>query len=613
MTKDVIPPNLKEDSMKSLIVFACKLLEELGSLCLVSTERDIKTVTSRFEDEGLSFLTITLPSFSKSLEKAIDLGRVEHSHFDPTWGFRGGVPKFLSGFLALIFDPTSGVLLAQPSITAIRAIRQFSLLLGKLEIPCSEERTRAAFDKYVECESEIRRTDQNLSSSSKREFEVMALRLWGETLSDIDRKIYAGEIKPKHGPGATADQLIGNQKYDQVMWTTRLEREFNFLEFACASWSQNTELHHVDFREPGDELPVKVISVPKTLKTPRLIAKEPTCMQYMQQAIFEAISETFREFDHPWNFICSDSQIPNQELARKGSRDGSLATLDLSEASDRVSNQHVRMLLAHHPSFFDGVDACRSRKADVQGEVIRLAKFASMGSALTFPMEALVFSTIVFLGIQRSLGHRLSDRDIKLLYGRVRVYGDDIIVPTEHVHSVKFALEEFGLKVNADKSFWTGKFRESCGGDYYDGYDVSICRVRKVFPTNRSDAEELASTVELRNHLARAGFEDVVKWLDDLIEAIIPFPTVLDSSPILGKWHPQGYFDSERMHPELQIPLVKGVRLRTKLPVNSLNGYGALLKWYLKRGEDPFEDIDHLKRSGRPIIVSTKYGWARSY
>jgi len=131
-----------------------------------------------------------------------------------------------------------------------------------------------------------------------------------------------------------------------------------------------------------------VIAVPKTMKTPRIIAVEPTAMQYMQQAISDNLVSNLegRHFPYKW-MIGFERQEPNQQMAKEGSLHGELATLDLSEASDRVSNQHVRRLTKGFPRVTEGIQACRSRKADVPGHgVIRLAKFASMGSALTFPL-----------------------------------------------------------------------------------------------------------------------------------------------------------------------------------------------------------------------------------
>lgn len=58
-------------------------------------------------------------------------------------------------------------------------------------------------------------------------------------------------------------------------------------------------------------------------------------------------------------------------------------------------------------------------------------------------------------------------------YGRtVSVFGDDIICPTDCAKSVTAALVFFGFKLNEEKSFVSGKFRESCGGDYFKGLDM---------------------------------------------------------------------------------------------------------------------------------------------
>lgn len=605
--------------MKSLMVFAHTLLNELGEWCQVSTARDWKTVESRVEHEGISFLTISLPDFGKSFEKSLADGRVTSSTFAPMWGFHGGVPKFLSGFLGLVFSTQDGVLLDHPSIAAIRAIRQFSLAFGKIGLECSDERTKKALLNYLECEKEIRANDKNLDPVDREEFERIGALLWASTFSELDGRLSQGDYLPRHGPGATADGLRGNAKYYQLTWPNRLEAVFPYLENAAASWSQYVDLDHVDFLEPGRETPVKVITVPKTLKTPRIIAEEPTAMQYMQQAIHEIMQEAFRRIDIPRNFICYDSQIPNQEMARVGSLTEEFATLDLSEASDRVSNEHVRALLRNHPHLFEAVDATRSRKARVLSkkfgldQTVRLAKFASMGSALCFPMEALVFTTVVFLGIQKSLGHQLTKNNIKSFFGRVRVYGDDIIVPIEHASSVVSALEAFGFKVNHSKSFWTGKFRESCGADYFAGYDVSVTRVRSMLPSSRRDASELVSTVALRNNLASQGYTRVVDYLDGLISSIIPFPKVGIGSPILGRVDLDGVYDVDKMHPDYHIPLVRGMVVRNRLPINEVDGYAALLKWYLKRGSDPFAEVNHLKRSGRPVSVDIKHGYGPAH
>nr|QDH89758.1 MAG: RNA-dependent RNA polymerase [Leviviridae sp.] len=97
----------------------------------------------------------------------------------------------------------------------------------------------------------------------------------------------------------------------------------------------------------------------------------------MQQGILRSFLEHFYEDDFLSKVIGFDDQVPNQELARLGSLDQRTATLDMSDASDRVSNQLVRGLVRRWPSLSEAIDATRSRKAVLpgSGEVIRLAKF----------------------------------------------------------------------------------------------------------------------------------------------------------------------------------------------------------------------------------------------
>jgi hypothetical protein len=611
--------------LKSLIALMQVVLAEAGTRCGTSTTQDLKTILRRVEHEGISFLTISLPAFCSDFEKSLAEGRVTHDRFT---GFSrtGGLPRFLKGFLESVFDSNSGRLLNDPSIQAIQAVRQITLMFGKIALQCSPEREDNAIRKFIECEQDVRRYDRKLSSEPERleEFVRVGRLLWADFFSEVDNRIYAEGVIPRHGPGATADKLRGNAKYDQLMWTFRMESVFPHWENLIPSESFLSRTDRVTILEPGDEIPVKVILVPKTLKTPRIIAVEPTCMQYMQQGVLATIMEEMPRFDNTRHFVMFESQEPNQRLAREGSVSGALATLDLSEASDRVSNQHVRLLLASHRELRQAVDVTRSRKADVTlpggiKKIIRLAKFASMGSALCFPMEAMVFATIIFVGIQRELKRPLTKKDIQSFFGLVRVYGDDIIVPVEYVQSVIQELEAFGLRVNPNKSFWTGRFRESCGKEFYDGRNVCVARVRNLLPSDRLDVDRLQSTISFRNQMFHLGYHETADYLDGLISDIITFPFVewtigqdgnpVQSSSLLGRHAYDIPCQEYRHDSDLQIPLVRGSIAVSESPASLLDDYGALMKWFLKRGVTPFVDRRHLQRAGRPRSARIKTGW----
>lgn len=605
--------------MKSLIALWKILAEDLASGCCTSATLDIKTVQCRSKHEGSSFLTMTLPSFGKAFQKGLDQGMVARNMF-PEFRFlkHGGLPVFLQGFLELVFDRNNGVLLDKPNIDAIFAVRQLTLIFSKLELPCSDARVHKSMADYIQCDEEVKVVDSGMSPSDIDDFNRVSALLFRSMFARVEKVLYNDEHIPRHGPGATADKLRGNSKFDQRTWTDRLERYFHVGDFLFPNARYFNE-HYGDlhFLEPGAEMPVKVITVPKTQKTPRIIAIEPTCMQYAQQSIQELLYKNVDGDPTLSAFIGFENQEPNQLLAKKGSRDGTLATLDLSEASDRVSNQLVRSMLRNNPTLHGAIEACRSRTADVPGHgKIRLAKFASMGSALCFPIEAMVFLTISFLGIERSIGTPFSNSaQLERFIGSVRVYGDDIIVPVDHVHSVIDALEAFGARVGIDKSFWIGRFRESCGKEYYENHDVSIVKVRRLFPVTRKrapavihgeEAERFSSLVSLRNQLYLTGQWKGAGWLDTILRRTLKhFPNVDADSAVLGRISSLGY-QTDRMCEKLHAPMVKGYVDNSRLPLDILDGPGALLKFFLKRGSLPTADRNHLERAGRPRSASIK-------
>lgn len=601
--------------MKSLLELWQVVALDMGDKCHVSTARDYETVASRVGEEGLSFLTITLPTFGKDLERSLELGRVAPTAWT---GFRrrGGLPAFLGGFLEQIFDTSSGTVLNEADPSAIAAVRQLSSLCAKVELECSPRRVRAAYDKYIECERQVRSSDTNLSSRLLGDFGRVGRGLLARVFTRVDGEVANFGLRPAHGSGATANRLNGNAKYNNFEWTERMDRVFPSSEYLVPNVRFHSHLDRFVLREPGSEEPVRVIHVPKTLKTPRIIAMEPSYMMFMQQALWRELKVELESDPMVGPLIGFTHQSPNKDMARIGSIDGSLATLDLSEASDRVSNRLVLELTANHKSHLgEAVQACRSTHADVPGHgVIPLAKFASMGSALCFPFEAMVFLTIVLLAVERVDGTPFRYGDLKRLHGRVRVYGDDIIVPVEYVDSTVELLEQFGLVVNTKKSFWNGKFRESCGGDFFAGVDVTPVRAKHALPLDSGDAAGLNSWVEFRNRAYEHGYERTVQALDQwLVKALRGYyPVVGPDSPVLGRLDYSGS-QPERISPTLHRREVRGwmvTPVKRRLPLT--DGVGALMKFFLNASDLPVTDREHLEFSGRPSAVTLKLRWAKA-
>jgi hypothetical protein len=99
------------------------------------------------------------------------------------------------------------------------------------------------------------------------------------------------------------------------------------------------------------------------------------------------------------------------------------------------------------------------------------------------------------------------------------VYGDDIIVPTEMATSTMVTLETFGLRVNHSKSYCTGFFRESCGGDYYKGVDITPVYCRQWdFTGKLVQPNGLAAYVSMSNQFYMKGLWNVAQYIRNWVD-----------------------------------------------------------------------------------------------
>jgi hypothetical protein len=214
--------------------------------------------------------------------------------------------------------------------------------------------------------------------------------------------------------------------------------------------------------------------VPKTEAISRTICTEPLVNMLFQKGIEAVLIRRLRQV---FGIDLSSQPDKNRALARIGSRDDSFATIDLSSASDLNSTAMVKALFP--PSFYRWLERVRSPSAVLpNGETVELHMLSSMGNAFTFPLQTIIFASVVqaayrMLGIpfRRPSGDSL---------GNFAVFGDDIIVVKEAYDLVCRLLTVLGHTVNLDKSFSYGPFRESCGTDWYLGHDVRGVYIKRL-------------------------------------------------------------------------------------------------------------------------------------
>lgn len=206
----------------------------------------------------------------------------------------------------------------------------------------------------------------------------------------------------------------------------------------------------------------------KNAEISRTIAEEPPVNMLFQKGIERLLNGAL---ERVFKIRLSVQQEVNRHLAYLGSLvDGpGYVTLDLKSASNLNSLEMVRYMFPS--AVVKWLEVCRSPKAVLPGgRAVEMHMVSTMGNAFTFPLQTMLFASVV-VAAYRLLGIKPvhADRYSTVNYG---VFGDDIICDPRASALVVRGVEALGHEINHEKSFTTGLFRESCGGDYYAGRNV---------------------------------------------------------------------------------------------------------------------------------------------
>jgi len=227
-------------------------------------------------------------------------------------------------------------------------------------------------------------------------------------------------------------------------------------------------------RDPSDYCAI-VQSVPKSYKTARVIAEEHAYRQFHMQAIRLEIERCIERNGYV-DLLDLHDQSPNQRLAWEGSFNPTYATIDLSAASDSLERAFiysvlplsvVRELDKYLPRYYSAM-VTNKKGTHVRHVTRRMDMFCTSGSAVTFPIESIVFLAICLEVTE--VCSRLTGESFVLPH----VFGDDLLVDVAVYDTVVQVLEQLRFSVNTTKSFgWDSRYRESCGVEYFDGYALS--------------------------------------------------------------------------------------------------------------------------------------------
>jgi hypothetical protein len=174
------------------------------------------------------------------------------------------------------------------------------------------------------------------------------------------------------------------------------------------------------------------------------------------------------------------------------------------------------------------LEMSRSRFTTLPGGAeVELHMVSSMGNAYTFPLQTLLFSSLVY-GVYRALSINL-ERPYRQSLGNFAVFGDDIIVVRKAYNLVCRMLSICGFSVNVDKSFNEGYFRESCGRDYWCGDNV-----RGVYIKTLKHISDRYSAINRLNAWSAQWGIPLPRTIRFLMEGLRMLPVPFDEMDVAG-------------------------------------------------------------------------------
>lgn len=405
----------------------------------------------------------------------------------------------------------------------------------KLEF-VDESFNSAAFRSWLDIENRL----------ASQEYDPNDITAIHSILSLVLPRFDIEDLRPKFGPGSVQERNVRGRL--GKLRSFQFDPILDLFLFSIPTWKYGTEKDHglsVDrvIPDPTTWTPARGVSsriarlmfVPKNLKTARSICMEPNTLMFFQQGM---MSEILRLIDRSplSNFIDIRDQSRNKYLSSVGSYSSEIDTIDLSAASDSVSFELVKYIFPM--SWLPPMIATRSHSCILpSGEIHRLKKFAPMGSALCFPTQCIIFASVCIYAACLYT-YEVEDADMQFLdwlprnvnrvlsYFRSRpgyykryfqplaIYGDDICVDRRLTPIVRSILSRLGFVVNDDKSFTSSQaFRESCGGFYLNGNDITPLYFRVKGVKRHLSASHVASQVHLINECSKRKYFTLKRFL----------------------------------------------------------------------------------------------------
>lgn len=539
-------------------------------------QRSMKTF--KVKATSTVFFTTLLPSLGKDLDRGLCSDFVLTASFKKQRGSE--LPQFLYELFIRIFHK-DGRIRIKPE--GIQDLRQLLMMFYKFEEVFSESQLKKATEKYIDTDARVktRGYPEGLSDVRKNFLTLLPDNPW--------------DIRPHHSNGVTADRVSSGKK----LTVRRLIP--SLMKYFSANYFFNSHSHAKHwcslFKTETASPRARVSFVPKDSRGPRTICMEPHELMFIQKGLQTKLYDYIENYSPAKGYVNFTDQGINQRLAYLGSLDGTYATIDLKDASDLVAWNLISMVVS--PEWYLALKASRSAYVDLpDSTTMAINKFASMGSALCFPIEAMLFWSIS-----------------RTVCPQVYVYGDDIIVPVAYAEVVISALEAYGLIINRDKTLTTGLFRESCGAEYYCGTDISYVKCKSY-----DDVRFIAFANLMRDRYGCSLTDRFVKIHEDFTQ------TIVMRQPLEHAWYQEScvyytnhwasshVFFKRKYDAYLQQYFVRWKQERSENKDECIDDYDRFFYWLTSKSTDVAPEEQHTVRElVRGVYTSQMYNIRRRF
>lgn len=513
-------------------------------------------------------------------------------------GLNSGIPCTDEKTSSIILSPVSGLIsdFTSPSqdVSDFKQLHQFFAFITRVTLRCMP--SKPFVEDYLNNERTLAQFEENFES----------WLLLGELRSIISDwlKDFKVEGLPTHSSGSIAHDVLPFDKAESKPNNHSLLRKYLQVKpdelLGSVMRNNGIDPDHYTWSTETTARVSKLQFVPKDALKTRQISMEPATLQFEQHRVQGDLYRYFRTNSDLRKRIDLQNSNVNRELAREGSIDGSLATVDLSHASDSVSWLVVKSVFAG-TALRPWLSATRSIYTEVPGlrNPVELNKYAPMGSALCFPIECLIFAAVCQRQVYNHWYH--------LKHSKYHVYGDDIVIETELVSDLQHDLNLLGFEVNDSKTFADPGpfcFRESCGGEFYFGEDVLPLRISRKFRGGKLSVytpDKVVSLKDLINSAHEYGYYSLRNYLITRLRKHLP----TDLFPIFGyvggfrfgddNWSKPSRWNANLQREEIKGPVIVDMTVKRQIKKQHLQTLVSEVPLQFKTQRD---------RNGHPIVIN---------